>query len=295
MTEDPVVVAITGASGHLGRKTAELVVDRLDPGDVVLLTRTPEALADLAERGAGVRRADFDEPQSVNDALAGVERMLLISALELGHRVQQHGAAIDAARQAGVRHVLYTSIPNPVTQNPAGVVPDHRATEEALKTSGLAWTFLRNNLYAEYQVQTAAQAIATGRLVTNAASGRTAYVSRDDCAAAAAGVLTASGHDGESYDMTGPESVSAEELAALAGEIAGQRIDVVHVDDNAFVAGLTGAGVPEEAARLYASFGASTREGFLQTTSSAVEDLTGHAPRSLRTILSAARTELTTA
>jgi NAD(P)H dehydrogenase (quinone) len=206
--------------------------------------------------------------------------------------VQQHRAAIDAAQHAGVRHLLYTSIPNPVQQNPAGVVPDHQATEEALKASGLAWTFLRNNLYAEYQVPTAAQAIATGQLVTNAASGRTAYVSRDDCAAAAAAVLTTSGHESRSYDITGPQSVSAEELAALAGEIAGQKIDVVHVDDDAFVAGLTRVGLPEEAARLYASFGASTREGFLESVSSAVEDLTGEAPRSLRTVMTAARGDL---
>jgi NAD(P)H dehydrogenase (quinone) len=287
MMEDSMVVAITGASGHLGRKTAELVLDRLDPGDIVLLTRTPEALADLADRGATVRRADFDEPQTVLDALPGVERMLLISGVELGHRVQQHRAAIDAAQQAGVRHVLYTSIPNPVQQNPAGVVPDHAATEAALKASGLAWTFLRNNVYAEFQVPTAEQAIAAGRLVTNAASGRAAYVSRDDCAAAAAAVLSSAGHENTSYDITGPESVSAEDLAAVAGEIAGREIEVVHVDDDAWVAGLTGAGVPDDAARLYASFGASTRDGFLETVSSAVENLTGEAPRSLRTVLTA--------
>ena len=289
------VVAISGASGHLGRRTAELVLDRLDPSDVVLLTRTPEALADLADRGAAVRRADFDEPQSVRDALAEVERMLLISAVELGHRVQQHRAAIDAARQAGVRHVLYPSIPNPVQRNPAGVVPDHHATEEALEASGMAWTFLRNNLYAEYQVPTAAQAIASGQLVTNAAGGGTAYVSRDDCAAAAAAVLTSSGHENKSYDITGPQAVTAEELAALAGEIAGKKIEVVHVDDDAFVAGLTGAGLPEVVARLFASFGASTREGFLESVSSAVENLTGEVPRSLRTVLTAASGELVAA
>jgi NAD(P)H dehydrogenase (quinone) len=295
MTEDPMVVAITGASGHLGRKTAELVVDRLGPGEVVLLTRTPEALADLADRGAAIRRADFDEPGSVRDALQDVERMLLISATELGHRVQQHRDAIDAARQAGVRHVIYTSIPNPVAQNPAGVVPDHSATEAALEASGLAWTSLRNNVYAEYQVPTAAQAIATGRLVTNVAGGRTAYVSRDDCAAAAAAVLTSAGHENQSYDVTGPQAVSAEELAALAGEIAGRSIEVVHVDDDAFVAGLIGAGLPEAVARLLASFGASTREGFLEGVSSTVETLTGQAPRSLRTVFAAASDDLVAA
>jgi NAD(P)H dehydrogenase (quinone) len=191
-----------------------------------------------------------------------------------------------------VRHVLYTSIPNPVTQNPAGVVPDHLATEEALRASGLAWTFLRNNLYAEYQVPTAAQAIATGQLVTNAANGRTAYVSRDDCAAAAAAVLASAGHENTSYDITGPQAVGAEELAALAGEIAGRKIDVVHVDDDGFVSGLTGAGVPEVAARLFASFGASTRDGFLEGVSDAVTNLTGEPPRSLHAVLTAAGGDL---
>ncbi len=289
------VVAITGASGHLGRKTAGLVLDRLDPSDVVLLTRTPDALADLADRGAAIRRADFDEPRTVSDALQDVERMLLISATELGHRVQQHRDAIDAARHAGVRHVIYTSIPNPVAQNPAGVVPDHAATEAALEASGLAWTVLRNNLYAEYQVPGAAQAIATGQLITNAGGGRTAYVSRDDCAAAAAAVLTSAGQENTSYDVTGPQSVSAEELAALAGEIAGRRIEVVHVDDDAFVAGLMGAGLPEVVARLLASFGASTRDGFLEGVSSTVETLTGEAPRSLRTVFTAASGDLVAA
>jgi NAD(P)H dehydrogenase (quinone) len=288
-------VAITGASGHLGRRTAELVLERVAPSDLVLLTRTPDQLADLAGRGAVVRRADFDEPESVREALAGVERMLLISAVDLGHRVQQHRAAIDAAQHAGVRHVLYTSIPNPVPENPAGVVPDHKATEEALRASGLAWTFLRNNLYAEYQVPTAAQAIATGQLVTNAADGRTAFVSRDDCAAAAAAVLTSAGHENTAYDITGPEAVSAEDIAALAGEIGGKDIEVVHVDDDGFVAGLTGAGLPDVAARLYASFGASTRGGFLEGVSSAIQDLTGEAPRSLRTVLTDASGELVSA
>jgi|SRR6185437_2749333 len=142
---------------------------------------------------------------------------------------------------------------------------------------------------------TAAQAITTGQLVTNAGAGRTAYVSRDDCAAAAAAVLTSAGHENQTYDITGPEAVSAEDLAALAGELGGKTIEVVHVDDDAYVAGLTGAGLPEVAARLFASFGASTRGGFLEGVSSAVSDLTGEAPRSLRAILTAASGEMVAA
>jgi NAD(P)H dehydrogenase (quinone) len=258
----------------------------------VLLTRTPDRLADLTDRGATVRRADFDDPQSVVDALQGVDRMLLISADQVGHRLPQHRAAIEAAKTAGVRHVIYTSIPNPVKANPAGVVPDHRATEEAVRASGLAWTFLRNNIYAEYQIPTAAQAIAAGQLVTNAGEGRTAYVSRDDCAAAAAAVLAGTGHEGRAYDITGPEAIGAAELAALASEIGGKDVAVAPVDDEALIAGMTGSGLPDVVARLLASFGTSTREGFLETVSTAVEDLAGNPPRALRDVLLAARGEL---
>src|SRR5262245_46952691 len=189
----PMTVAVTGASGHLGRQVADLLLGRLDPADVVLLTRTPDALSEHAERGAVVRHADFDEPSSLVDAFAGVDRALLISALDFERRSGQHRAAIEAAAEAGVRQMAYTSIPTP-EGNPAAAAPSHLATEQALRDSGLAWTFLRNNLYAEFQISTVQRAIDSGELATNAGDGRVAYVSRDDCAATAAAVLVQEGH-----------------------------------------------------------------------------------------------------
>ena len=279
-------VAVTGASGQLGQRVADLLLARLDPGDVVLLTRSVETLAARAERGAAVRRADFDEPSSLVDALAGVDRMLLISALDLGRRAAQHRAAIEAAEAAGVRHVLYTSIPNPESGT-AAAAPSHLATEQALRDSELAWTFLRNNLYAEFQVAVVAQAIERGRLVTSAGDGRTAYVSRDDCAASAAAVLVQGGHEGRAYDITGPDAIGSQELATLATELGGRPVEVVQIDDDQLVAGMVEAGTPEFVARIVASFPAAAREGLLGSVSSAVEDLTGTPPRSLRDIVAA--------
>ncbi len=278
-------VAVTGASGHLGRQVSDLLLEHLDPADVVLLTRTPETLAALAERGAVVRHADFTEPSSLADAFAGVDRALLISAVDLERRAEQHRAAIQAAAAAGVRQLIYTSIPDPSEGNPAAVVPSHRATEEALRDSGLAWTFLRNNLYAEFQVPVVRQAIASGRLVTSAGSGRTAYVSRVDCAAAAAAVLVQDGHENRAYDITGPDAISPQDLASLATELGHRPVEVVQVDDDALIAGLIAGGVPEAAARVVASFPAAAREGFLGGVSTAVEELTGAPPRSLRDVL----------
>lgn len=287
-------VAVTGASGHLGRKVADLVLDRLDPADVVLLTRTPDALAAYAERGAVVRRADFDEPISLAEAFTGVDRALLISAVDLERRAGQHRAAIDAAAAASVRHMLYTSVLRADDDdNPSVVAPSHRATEEALRESGLAWTFLRNSLYAEYQVPVVEQAIASGQLVTSAAEGRVAYVSRDDCAAAAAAVLVEDGHEGQSYDVTGPEAIGPADLAALAAELGGRPVEVVSVDDEALISGMVAAGLPEPRARALASFAVAARDGYLGVVSSAVEELSGRPPRSLREVVVAGRDSAT--
>lgn len=288
---EPMTIAVTGASGHLGRKVADLILDRVDPADVVLLTRTPEALAAYAERGAAVRHADFDDPAGLVDAFAGVERALLISALDLERRVGQHVAAIEAAQAAGARHLIYTSIPEP-EGNPAAAAPSHLATEQALGDSGLAWTFLRNNLYAEYQAPVVARAIESGQLVTSAGDGRVAYVSRDDCAAAAAAVLVQDGHERQAYDITGPEAIGPQDLAALAAELGGRPVEVVPVGDDALTAGMVASGASEPAARVTASFAAAAREGFLRRVTNAVEELTGKAPRSLREVVIASRESL---
>lgn len=278
-------IAITGASGQLGRRVAELLLEQAAPSDVVLITRSPEALADLSARGAQVRPGDFAEPASLAAAFRGVDRLLLISTDAVGNRLDHQRAAISAARDAGVHRVAYTSIPQPTSANPALVVEDHRLTEKALRESGLAWTALRNSLYADMQALTVQRAIQSGQLVTNAGDGRAAYVAREDCAAAAVAVLTQDGHEDRAYDITGPQALSASDIAQLAGELGGTTVTVVNVDDQAIVDGFVRSGAPEFVGRLMASFGASIRENYLATVSSAVADLTGRSSRSLRDVL----------
>jgi NAD(P)H dehydrogenase (quinone) len=281
-------LAITGASGQLGRLTAELVLARCAPRDVILATRTPAALREFAARGADVRHADFDDPHSLRAAFAGAERLLLISATDLERRIGQHRAAIEAAKSAGVLHVLYTSGSKPAPPNPAAVAPSHYATEQALAASGLAFTVLRNSLYAEYQAAEALRAVETGVLVHNRGRGRVAYVAREDCAAAAAAVLLQGGHEGAVYDVSGGESFDAAALAALYGALGGRPVDTRTIDDAAFVAGLVGGsadGHLRYGAELLASFGRAIREGHLDVRSDAVAKLTGRPPRTLRDVL----------
>ena len=280
---------VSGASGQLGRLTAELLLGA--GAEPILVTRTPEAVADL---GCDTRVGDYSEPDSLRDAYAGAERVLLISSPDLETRTEQHRAAIAAAASVGVRHVVYTSGLNPEPPNPAVISASHYATEQALAASGLAWTVLRDSLYSEYQVPEAAQAIAAGTLTHNRGDGQIAYVSRRDCAAVAAAVLTGSGHEGHVYDVTGPELFTAGALAALYSELGGREVRDDPVDDEAFTEMLAGAfgGSGDEHARygaeLVASFGRSIREGYMASRSDAVERLTGRPPRTLRSILDAA-------
>ena len=276
-------IVITGASGQLGRRAVEEALERVDPAELVLVSRTPDALAEYAERGAQVRHGDFTDAATLQPAFAGGERLLLISTDAVGERVPHQHAAIDAAVEAGVELIAYTSIVNPAQANVAAVVPDHRATEEKLRECGVAWTFLRNSIYADLQAGDLAAAEATGRLVANAGAGRTAYVARDDAAIAAAAVITGGEHAGKAYDITGPEALSDEDRAEVFAAITGEPVEVVQVDDEAFAAGVAEAtGYPIEVGRLFASFGQAAREGQLDTVSSDFERIACRAPRSLR-------------
>ena len=289
-------LVITGASGQLGRRAAELVLTTSAPENLTVVTRNPAALADLAARGVDVRRGDFAEPESLRSAFAGGERLLLISATDLAQRIAQHCGAIDAARAAGVAHIIYTSGLAPEAPNPAVVAPSHHATEQALRASGVAWTVLRNSLYADYQLAEARKSIAAGVLIHNRGSGRAAYVAREDCAAVAAAVLVSGGHEGAVYDVTGPAPFSAEDLAALYAELGGRSVEARAFDDAAFVAALMGDAGGEDhlryGAELVASFGRSIREGYMQSCTDTIARITGRAPSSLRQVLDPIKTSV---
>jgi NAD(P)H dehydrogenase (quinone) len=281
-------LVLTGASGHLGRRTAELILAHVDPASVVLVSRRPESLADLQARGATIRLGDFDDPDSLLDAFAGANRLLLISTDAFGRRVTQHGHVISAARRVGVQHVIYTSLPDPSESNPALVAADHGATEALLRDSGLAWTILRNALYSDHLLPRAVAAIGSGRFSHNDGTGASAYVSREDCAAVAAAVLGGGReHAGETYDVTGPELLDADGLARCFAELGGVPVGADELTDEALVAEMIATGLPAPVAKLLASFGAAIRGGHLAQLSPSVKALTGHEPVPVVDVLTA--------
>jgi NAD(P)H dehydrogenase (quinone) len=281
---------ITGASGHLGRRVAELLLadHGIAPGELILVSRSPAKLSDFAERGAQVRAGDFDDPASLQSAFRGAQKVLVISTDRVGTRVEGHKAAIDAAVAAGARSVIYTSGINPSDSNPIAVMWEHRQTEDHLRATASGWTILRNSIYAEILLGAADAALASGAHVTNEGQGRVSYVNRDDCAAAAAAVLAGGGHDGKIYDITGPESLSQSDVAGLYAELGARPVEVVHVDDDAYAAGLVEhAGMPAPVAEVYATFGKGARLGYGAPVSEAVSLLTGRPPKPARDVLAA--------
>jgi NAD(P)H dehydrogenase (quinone) len=282
-------LVITGAAGQLARRAAELVLTKVRATDLIVTTRTPAALAALAEQGVAVRYADFARPQSLTPAFAGGDRLLLVSTSDLHERDVHHRTAIDAAKAVGVRHILYTSGLKPAPPNPAAVAPSHYATEQWLAQSGLEWTVLRNSLYADYQLPEAERALATGELVHNRGRGTVAYVAREDCAAAAAAALVGEGHAGAVYEITGAEAFTADDLAALYARLGRRPVRARNVADADFVAALVGAATGDDhlryGAELVASFGRSIREGYMDSCTDAVARLTGRAPLTLEQVL----------
>jgi NAD(P)H dehydrogenase (quinone) len=286
-------VIVTGAAGHIGRLVAEQLLERLPPEDLVLVTRRPLALRGLAAGGVDVRYGDFDDPASLHDAFAGADRMLLISTDAIGRRVRQHRAAIDAAAAAGVGHVVFTSIVNPVAENPNGANAwEQGRTEVMLRGSGLAWTVLRFGTFAELVLPPAATAVMNRQLMTNSGDGRIVPISRRDCAEAAAIALTTDGHTGKTYAITGPEALSPSDLAELYADLSGEPVKVLQLSDTMLTSVLVGIGTPMPVAWGFTAYGRAVRQGYFDVVDPAFERLTGRPPVALRDVLIAQRADL---
>jgi NAD(P)H dehydrogenase (quinone) len=280
-------LVVTGAAGALGRLVVELLVARGAGERVVAVTRRPEALSDLAARGVEVRRGDFDEPASLAPAFAGAERALVISTDTLdkpGLRATQHQAAFQALAAQGAQHVVYTSIVNPVDSRIL-ISKDHADSEAALSRTGVPFTVLRDNIYSQMLLDSAKRAFATGKLVDARGDGKVAYVSREDVAAVAAAVLLSPPPGNQLLDITGPESLSGADIAALIAEVGGRPVEHQSIPLSALVDGMVQHGLPRPLAEIFASFQAGFAAGELAAVSDAAPRLTGRQPETLRDFL----------
>lgn len=224
-------IIISGASGNLGGLTVDALLDSgISASRLILVSRTPDELADYRALGASTRYGDFTDPDSLPAAYAGGKRMLLIS-IGGGNlpesRPALHQRAIEAAIAAGVEQIAYTSWVGITGGETDGISSDHLATESILRDSGVAWTMLRNSVYMDGIPQQAAQMIAAGRAVVPPNESPIGYITRADCAAAAAVVISTAGHDNRIYDITGPELIGTRDIAEAASAVSGEPIEVV--------------------------------------------------------------------
>ena len=265
-------IAVTGASGQLGRLVVESLLDRgVKP---VAVVRDPAKVADLADRGVVVRTADYGDPAALEAALAGVDRLLLISGSAIGERVAQHANVIAAAKAAGVGFVAYTSILH-ADDSPLLLAAEHKATEELLAQSGLPHALLRNGWYWENFTAGLPGTVERGVLLGAAGDGRVAGASRADYAAAAAAVLTAEGQEGAVYELGGDERLTYADLAAAIGTVADKPIEYRNLPQAEYAVALEQAGLPAQYAQVLADSDAGTALGGLDVEGGELRKLIG--------------------
>jgi NAD(P)H dehydrogenase (quinone) len=272
------MILVTGASGALGR----LVVAGLPADQVIAGARTPRAVADL---GVQVRELDYDRPDTID--LDGVDKLLLISGNAVGRRVDQHGAVVEAAKRAGLAHIVYTSAPH-ADATELVLAPEHRATEELIRASGIPFTFLRNGWYHENYTETITRAAATGEIVGSAGDGRVASAARADFAAAAVAVLTGGGHENTVHELTGDRAWGFPELAAEIAEVTGRPVAYRDRTPDEHRAHLEAAGTPAEVAGFVVALEQNIAAGLLAHTPGDLRALIGRPTTPIRSAITEA-------
>ncbi|MBB3590327.1 NAD(P)H dehydrogenase (quinone) [Rhizobium sp. BK529] len=277
-------ILVTGAAGQLGQRVIHHLIEnyRVAPANIVAATRSPEKLATLAAKGVITRKADFDDAASLEAAFAGVDRLLIISTDALdtpGKRLTQHKAAVAAAVKAGVKHIAYTSMPSP-DNSLVTFAPDHLGTENAIKESGIPYAIVRDAWYHDNYLHSMPHNLQAGKWFTSAGDGKISTISRDDCALAIASVLAA-GSTGI-YTLTGKQSLTPKEIAAIATEATGKPLDVVPVNDEQLGQGMRGAGLPGFVADMLVSADANIRAGKFDIVTDDFTRLTGREPQTLK-------------
>jgi len=279
------MIIVTGANGKLGRAVVERLLDRVPAERIGVSVRDPEKARDLGQRGVRVRRGDFDDAASLADAFEGASQVLIVSVDQHGEpAVRQHRAAIDAAKAAGGRRILYTSHIGASPTSPFAPMIDHAATEAALRDSGVAFTSLRNGFYMDSALFMLGDAPKTGELAAPE-DGPVAWTTHSDLAAAAAIILSEESLDGVTPNLTASAAIDLDGIAAIAAELADRPIRRVVVSDATYRAGLVAHGSPEPVADMFLGLYLAARQGAFAEADPTLGRLIGRPPTPVRDVL----------
>ncbi|WML26190.1 SDR family oxidoreductase [Neobacillus sp. OS1-33] len=265
---------VTGATGKLGSKVVEKLLQSVPANQLAVSVRNPEKAAGLVSRGVEVRQGDFDQPQSLVTAFAGIDRLLIISADgDNETRIRQHTDAVAAAERAGVKFIAYTSLAN-ATESTNIMAPPHVATEAAIIKTGIPYTFLRNNWYLENEIGGIQGAMAGAPWVTSAGTGKVGWALQQDYAEAAAAVLLGNGHENKVYELSAP-LLTQEELVAALSTVLSKEIPVQQVSDETYAEIMKGLGLPDFVIPIVVGIQESIRNGSLAVESNDFEKVLG--------------------
>ncbi len=281
------MIVVTGATGKLGHHVINELLKRVPTAQVVAAVRSIEKASDLARLGIQLREADYSKPATLAAAFAGAEKILLISSNELGQRITQHQAVIDAAIAANVKLIAYTSLLRADTSK-LSLAAEHLATENAIRRSGLPFVLLRNGWYLENHTESLKHALQHGVILGAAGDGRFSSAARADYATAAAVVLTGQGHENKVYELAGDESYSLSELAAEVSKAAQTPVAYRNRPPNEYEAALLGLGLPAPVAAMLADSDAGAAIGELESNAHDLHDLLGRPTTTLASVVSQA-------
>lgn len=276
---------VTGATGKLGTKIIDTLLKTVPASQLAVSVRNPEKAERLRVRGVEVRHGDFDHPETLVSAFAGIDRLLIISADgDNETRIRQHTDAVAAAEGAGVKFIAYTSLGN-ASESKLFLAPPHKATEEAILKTGIPYSFIRNNWYLENEISSIQGVIAGAPWVTSAGSGKVGWAPQQDYAEAAAAVLSGTSHENTVYELSG-KLMTQEEFASALGAALGKEVPVHQVDDAKYSDIMKGAGVPEFIIPFLVDIQKGVRDGGLEIESEDFEKLLGRPATPINEVLS---------
>jgi NAD(P)H dehydrogenase (quinone) len=291
------MIAVTGASGKLGGATVRYLLERkVVPNSIAAVVRDPAKVTGLSSQGVQVRRGDYTDPRSLEDAFGGVETLLFISTNVVGEeRMLHHRNIVNAARAAKVQHVIYTSVIKPAPDAKFAASPGHFHTEALIRESGMRYTFFRNNLYADLVPVMFGEAVQTGTLAHNGGDGRIGFVAREDIARALAAVLAEGEHTNREYPITAVTPYSLNDVAGALGKVSGKRIVYTPISSDEFRKALEAKGLPPPIVAMSVGLGEAIRAGEFDAGSTQLERLMERAPLTLEAFLSRQAAEPTAA
>lgn len=281
------MILVTGATGHLGSQIVGHLLTQISPSEIAVLVRSEEKAKELKEKGVQIRVADYTNPSSLISAFKEVEKLILISSNEFNDRFGQHKNAIDAAKQAGVKHILYTSMSmNDIETSPLkGFLEDHYQTEDYIKQNGFTYTMLQHSLYADVIPMFIGEQVLNTGVFFPAGEGRVAYASRPDLAEAISKIAVSEAFDNQSLPLTNIENYSYADVAEILTEVSGKEVVYVSPTPEVFAETLKGFGLPEEIIQMSLGFAAGIKNNDFDKTFPNLETILGRKPQNLKEYL----------